>query len=165
MDQSLKALQDLQIMMFPHLPKCKDAAKELFLLLHESPAIAAMMDGIPEPDALAFRIPFGPAGEAEAAITHLSVTVPLDAPENRGPRPRCVECALVGPNGLAFMDGLGYDNPKRFFSDESYLSVAQKIEAEIHRLLPYAQGKKEIPDYPESESEEESEAEPMDVDP
>ena len=140
------------------MPKCKRALKDLYTILSRSknPIITKMMAGVLMQDTLAFRVLFGPGAEGLAGI---SVCVPLDAMENKGSRPRRFECALVAPNGtLTFIEGLGYAEPKKFFADatadDPYLSVCQEIEAELLRLLPYAQGKKAIPDTePESESE------------
>lgn len=152
---------------------CSMAAWAVYLKLslNNDQIIYGLLNGVPSPiGGYNFRIPMG----AEGPFTHLSVSVPPDAMGNRGPsrgdssEPMCIETALVGPNGnLVHFSGLGYDDICRFVGRESYRDAIPELEAEILRLLPYAQGKKEIPEeYSGSETEEEvEEAEPMDVDP
>ena len=152
---------------------CSQAARAVYDSLRRSskPVISGLMMTVSSPvDRYCFRIPMG----ADSPFTHLSVSVPPDAMGNRGPPqdassvPECIETALVGPDGdLVYIDGLRYDDIRRFYGRESFQDAIPDLEKEILRLLPYAQGKKEIPEeYPESESEEEiEEGEPMDVDP
>ena len=152
---------------------CSQAARAIYdsLCLSNKSAISGLMMDVSSPgEHFCFRIPMGPG-----PFTHLSVSVPLDAMGNRGPPrddskvPECIETALVGPDGhLVYIEGLEYGDIQRFYGKDTYMDAIPELEAEILRLLPYAQGKKEIPEeYPGSESEEDlpGEAEPMDVDP
>ena len=151
---------------------CSQAAWVVYnsLRLSNNQVIFGLMMTVSSPGELyRFRIPMGPG-----PFTHLSVSVPPDAMGNRGPPrdastvPECIETALLGPDGdLVYIEGLDYGDTQRFYGRESFRDAIPDLEAEILRLLPYAQGKKEIPEeYSGSETEEEvEEAEPMDVDP
>lgn len=133
---------------------CSQASQEIFigLLRSNCPEISGLMNGLVHPgEGFTFRIPMG-----DGPFTHLSVSVPLDAMGNRGPPydtssvPMCIETALVGADGnLVYIDGLEYDDIQRFYGNDTVIDAIPELEAEILRLLPYAQGKKEIPETEE----------------
>ena len=113
------------------------------------------MINVQSPEHYFFHIPLG-----DGRFTHLSVSVPPDAMGNRGPPqddspvPVCIETALVGPDGnLVYINGLGYSDIRRFCGVRTYQDAILDLEEEILRLLPYAQGEKEIPEEcPDSEN-------------
>lgn len=141
---------------------CSQASRKVHekLVGSTSEIIAELMKGVSSPEMYCFRIPMG-----SGRFTHLSVSVPPDAMGNRGPPqdsstvPECIETALVGPDGnLVYIDGLEYSDVCRFYGDTNFEEAIPSLEAEILRLLPYAQGEKQIPEEgSSSESEEEEE--------
>ena len=145
---------------------CSQASRKIHekLVGSTSEIIVGLMKGVSSPEKYCFRIPMG-----SGRFTHLSVSVPPDAMGNRGPPqdsstvPKCIETALVGPDGnLVYIDGLEYSDICRFYGDTNFEEAIPSLEAEILRLLPYAQGKKQIPEEgssSESETESESESE------
>lgn len=132
---------------------CLGASQEVHerLLASTNQTISELMEGVPPPNKHCFRIPMNPPFPL-----HLSVSVPLDAMGNRGPPldsstvPECIETGLMGPDGnLMYIESLGYADIRRFYGDfyrqETFRDAIPALEAEILRLLPYAQGKKKIP--------------------
>lgn len=128
---------------------CSEASKFIWDRLFKSvPEISVLMESVQSPDGVySFRIPLG-----DGRLT-LSVNVPPDAMGNRGidmdgsSVPKCIETALIGTDGhLVYIDGLGYDDIRRFGGDSTYVDAISDLEAEILRLLPYAKGDVEIPE-------------------
>ena len=127
---------------------CRDALLVVYRHLAEHPEISGFLAGGPPPTGTSFNI------LKEKGASYIQVVVSTDVSGNRGPPHdppegvHGIKVALLGPSGDPIsLDEPGYeDGSYTVFGSTSYMKALPELVDEIRLLLPYAQGKKEIPE-------------------
>lgn len=132
------------------IQKCSEACQEVYQMLSDSTdqTIADLMKNVTMV-LFDLEIPMG-----SGPFTHLSVSVsPIlignyECARDSKVVPSSIEMALVGPEGkVIHIDSLGYYDVIRIYGKSDIRPTVLSLEKEILRLLPYAQGKKKIPQW------------------